>query len=87
MMRDWKKLSAPVLIFALIPFLLLGACQTAPAQSSPDALEETAEEQNRTACKFFEPPQMTDAEVDALSDDAANIAGLWAELWDTFGCA
>ncbi|MEL6758643.1 MAG: hypothetical protein AAFP81_19610 [Pseudomonadota bacterium] len=85
-MTDWKKLSAPVLIFALVPFLLLGACQTAPEPSSPDVVSEVAQQKDETACEHFEPPIFTDAEIEALSPDAANIAALWAELWADYEC-
>lgn len=86
-MKDWKKLSAPVLIFALVPFLLLGACQTAPEPSSPDVVSEVAQSKDVTACKFFEPPEMTDEEIDGLTDDAVNVLELWVDLWIDYGCA
>ena len=74
------------MIFALVPFLLLSACQTAPAASSPDVLSEVAQTKDDTACKHFEPPLLTDDQIDALSPDAVNIAELWANLWDDFEC-
>lgn len=85
-MQDWKKLSVPAMIFALVPFLLLSGCLTAPAPSSPDVVTEVAQEKDETACEHFEPPVFTEAELDALSPDAANIAELWAVLWADYDC-
>ena len=86
-MKNWKKLSAPVLIFALVPFLLLGACQTGPGTSSPEVVSEVAKEKDATACEVFAPPEMTDEQIDALSDDAVNTLELWVELGIGYGCA
>ena len=85
-MKDWKKLSAPVLIFALVPILLLVGCQTAPAASSPDVIEEVAQEKDKTACEVMAPPEMNDAQIDDLAEDAIDVLELWVELWLGYGC-
>jgi hypothetical protein len=85
-MRDWKKLSVPVLIFALVPFLILAGCQTTPSAGSPEVLTEIVTEQDDAACKHFQTPLFTLDELRALSTDAQRVLGVWDQLWVDYGC-
>ncbi len=86
-MKDWKKLSAPVLIFALLPLMMsLTGCQTTPSAASQEVLKEVAQEKDEAACQHFQTPLFTLEELREQPPAALRILGLWDQLWVDWGC-
>lgn len=85
-MKDWKKLSVPVLIFGPLMLIILGACQTRPSSASPAVLQEVAQEKDDTACKHFQTPLFTLDELRDQPPEALRILAVWDQLWVDYGC-
>ena len=85
-MRDWKKLSVPVLIFGPLMLMILAGCQTQPSSASPAVLDEVAQEKDETACKHFQTPLFTLDDLRDMPPSAQRILGLWDQLWVDYGC-